>query len=36
MADAYNLTRHANDERGGLAAKIVALLDPPKAIRRAG
>jgi NAD(P)-dependent dehydrogenase (short-subunit alcohol dehydrogenase family) len=36
VADAYDLTRHANDERGGLAARIAALLDPPEPIRRAG
>lgn len=36
VADAYDLTRHANDERGGLAIRIVALLDPPEPIRRAG
>ena len=36
IADAYNLTRHANDERGRLAAHIVALLYPSERIRRAG
>lgn len=36
LADAYDLTRHANDEQGGLAERIAALLDPPAPIRRAG
>ena len=36
VADAYDLTRHANDEQGGLAARIATLLDPPEPIRRAG
>lgn len=35
-ADAYDVTRHANDERGGLAHHIAALLDPPDEVRRAG
>ncbi len=36
VADAFELTRHANDEQGGLAHHIAALLDPPEPIRRAG
>lgn len=36
VADAYDITRHANDERGGLAQHIAALFDPPEQIRRAG
>jgi NAD(P)-dependent dehydrogenase (short-subunit alcohol dehydrogenase family) len=36
VADAFDLTRHANDEQGGLAHHIAALLDPPEQIRRAG
>lgn len=36
IADAYNLTRHANDEQGRLLGHIVALLYPPEFIRRAG
>ncbi len=35
-ADAYDVTRHANDEQGGLAHHIAALLDPPDEVRRAG
>ena len=36
IADAFDITRHANDEQGGLAHHIAALLDPPEDIRRAG
>ena len=36
IADAFDVTRHANDEQGGLANHIVALFDPPEQIRRAG
>ncbi len=36
VADAFDISRHANDERGGLAGHIAALLDPPEEIRRAG
>ena len=36
IADAFDITRHANDEQGGLAHHIAALLDPPQDIRRAG
>lgn len=36
VADAYDITRHANDEQGGLAQHIAALFDPPEEIRRAG
>lgn len=36
IADAFELTRHANDEQGGLAAHIAALFDPPEEVRRAG
>lgn len=36
VADAFELTRHANDEQGGLAEHIAALFDPPQEIRRAG
>lgn len=36
LADAFDVTRHANDERGGLAHHIAALLDPPDEVRRAG
>lgn len=36
VADAFDVTRHANDERGGLAHHIAALFDPPEHIRRAG
>lgn len=36
VADAYDLTRHANDGQGRLAAHIAALLDSPDPIRRAG
>jgi NAD(P)-dependent dehydrogenase (short-subunit alcohol dehydrogenase family) len=36
VADAYDITRHANDEKGGLAQHIAALFDPPEQIRRAG
>jgi NAD(P)-dependent dehydrogenase (short-subunit alcohol dehydrogenase family) len=36
IADAFDLTRHANDEQGGLAEHIAALFDPPQEVRRAG
>lgn len=36
VADAFDVTRHANDEQGGLAHHIAALLDPPEEVRRAG
>jgi NAD(P)-dependent dehydrogenase (short-subunit alcohol dehydrogenase family) len=36
LADAFDVTRHANDEQGGLAHHIAALLDPPEEVRRAG
>lgn len=36
IADAFDITRHANDEQGGLAHHIAALLDPREDIRRAG
>jgi NAD(P)-dependent dehydrogenase (short-subunit alcohol dehydrogenase family) len=36
VADAYDISRHANDEQGGLAHHIAALFDPPEEIRRAG
>lgn len=36
IADAYDVSRHANDEQGGLAYHIAALLDPPEDVRRAG
>ena len=36
VADAFDISRHANDEQGGLANHIAALFDPPEAIRRAG
>ena len=36
VADAFDLTRHANDEQGGLAQHIVALMNPSEPIRRAG
>jgi NAD(P)-dependent dehydrogenase (short-subunit alcohol dehydrogenase family) len=36
LADAFDVTRHANDEQGGLAHHIAALLDPPAEVRRAG
>ena len=36
VADAYDITRHANDEQGGLAHHIAALFDPPDEVRRAG
>ena len=36
VADAYDVTRYANDERGGLAQHIAALFDPPEQVRRAG
>ena len=36
VADAFDITRHANDERGGLAQHIAALFDPPEQVRRAG
>jgi len=36
IADAIDVTRHANDEQGGLAHHIAALLDPPEEVRRAG
>ena len=36
IADAFDITRHANDEQGGLAHHIAALLDPPEDVRRAG
>ena len=35
VADAFDVTRHANDEQGGLAYHIAALIDPPEQIRRA-
>jgi NAD(P)-dependent dehydrogenase (short-subunit alcohol dehydrogenase family) len=35
VADAFDITRYANDEQGGLAQHIVALFDPPEQIRRA-
>lgn len=36
VADAIDVTRHANDQQGGLARHIAALLDPPEEFRRAG
>lgn len=36
MADAFDITRHDNDQQGGLAHHIASLLDPPEQIRRAG
>lgn len=36
LADAFDISRHANDEQGGLANHIAALFDPPEDIRRAG
>jgi len=36
IADAFDITRHANDQQGGLAHHIAALLDPPQEVRRAG
>jgi len=36
VADAFDITRYANDEQGGLAEHIAALFDPPEQIRRAG
>lgn len=36
VADAIDVTRHANDEQGNLSLHIAALLDPPEDIRRAG
>lgn len=36
LADAFDVTRHANDEQGGLAHHIAALFDPPEEVRRAG
>jgi NAD(P)-dependent dehydrogenase (short-subunit alcohol dehydrogenase family) len=36
IADACDVSRHANDEQGGLAHHIAALLDPPEEVRRAG
>ena len=36
VADAFDITRYANDEQGGLAQHIAALLDPPQQVRRAG
>ena len=36
VADAFDITRHANDQQGGLAHHIAALFDPPGEIRRAG
>ena len=36
VADAFDITRHANDGRGGLAQHIATLFDPPEQIRRAG
>lgn len=36
LADACDVTRHANDEQGGLAHHIAALFDPPEEVRRAG
>ena len=36
LADALDISRHANDEQGGLANHIAALFDPPEDIRRAG
>ncbi|HYC94996.1 MAG TPA: SDR family oxidoreductase [Sphingomicrobium sp.] len=36
IADAFEVTRHANDEQGGLAHHIAALFDPPEQVRRAG
>lgn len=36
IADAFDISRHANDEQGSLARHIAALLDPPEEIRRAG
>jgi hypothetical protein len=36
VADAFDITRYANDERGGLAQHVAALFDPPEQIRRTG
>ena len=36
IADAFDITRHANDQQGGLARHIAALLDEPRDVRRAG
>ena len=36
IADAFDITRHANDQQGSLAQHIAALLDPREQIRRAG
>ena len=36
IADAFDISRHANDQQGSLAHHIAALFDPPQEIRRAG
>lgn len=36
LVEGWDLTRHANDEQGGLATHIAALLGPTEPIRRAG
>jgi len=36
VADAYDLTGHANDEKGSLAARVASLIAPAEPFRRAG